>query len=108
MKKRMPKRPTQEEIDRIVVDQASDPSAWEKPIHVTKPKTTSFTIPLDLAARAAFLARLHGSSAPDEWVAHIIRERIELEEVALSEAKRDLSTQKTRRKPVRRIAKNPG
>lgn len=107
-KKKMPKRPTQEEIDRIVVDQADDPSAWEKPNHVTKPKTASFTIPLDLAARAAFLARLHGSSAPDEWVVHIIRERIELEEVALGEAKRDLSIQKTRRKPVRRIAKNPG
>jgi hypothetical protein len=96
-KKRMPKRPTQEEIDRIVVDQADDPSAWEKPIHVTRPKTASFTIPLDLAARAAFLARLHGSSAPDEWVVHIIRERVELEEVALSQAKRDLSPKKRHR-----------
>ena len=97
MTKKSAKRPTEEEIDRIVANQADDPSAWEKSIHVKKPKTASLTIPSDLAARAAFLARLHGSSAPDEWVTHIIRERVELEEVALGEAKRDLSAKEDAR-----------
>lgn len=96
MTQKSAKRPTEKEIDEIVTDHADDPSKWEKPIHVRKAKTASPTIPSDLAARAAFLARLHGSAAPDEWVARIIRERVELEEVALSEAKRDLSA-KTRR-----------
>ncbi len=95
-KKRPARRPTEEEIDRIVVDQVDDQSAWERPVHVKKPETASVTIPSDLAARAAFLARLHGYSAPDEWVTRIIRERVELEEVALGEAKRDLAAERTR------------
>jgi hypothetical protein len=98
-KKRLAGRPDKEEIDRIVTDQADDQSAWEEPVHVKKKaKTASLTIPSDLAARAAFLARLHGASAPDEWVARIIRERVELEEVALGEAKRDLSARKARKR----------
>ncbi len=99
------RRLTEDEIDRIVTAQAENQSAWERPVHVKKPKTSSLTIPADLAARAAFLSRLHKLSGPEEWVTRIIRERIELEEVAFSEAQRDLSNKRTR-KPRRRTAKH--
>jgi hypothetical protein len=89
--KKSTKHLTQAEIDRIVINQADKRSAWEKPIHVKRPKGSSLTIPSDLAARASFLARLHGSPGLDEWIAHILRERIELEEGAFSKAQRDLS-----------------
>ncbi len=96
----------EDEIDRIVIDQADKRSAWEKPVHVKRPKGSSLTIPSDLAARASFLARLHGSSGLDEWVARILGERVELEEGAFSEARRNLSTHKTPAKPLRRTAKS--
>jgi hypothetical protein len=93
---RSTKRLTEEEIDKIVIDQAENRSAWGKPVRVTRPKGSSLTIPSDLAARASFLARLHGSSNLDEWVTHILRERVELEEGAFSKARRDLAA-KTKR-----------
>jgi len=43
------------------------------------------------AARASFLAQVHPASGLEEWLTSVIRERIELEEEALAEAKRDLS-----------------
>ncbi|MGA1871005.1 MAG: hypothetical protein ACMUJM_20905 [bacterium] len=45
-----------------------------------------------LAAGAAFLARLHREKSIAEWLMRIIRERIELEEEAFIEAKRDMVT----------------
>lgn len=87
----MKKRLSEQEIDRIVVKQADNDSAWEKPIHVRKTKPTSLSVPADIAARAAFLARLHKERAVEKWLIHIIRERIELEEVAFVEAKRDMA-----------------
>lgn len=96
---------TEDEIDKIVIDQADTRSAWEKPVHVRRPKGSSLTIPSDLAARASFLARLHGSSGLDEWVTHVLRERIELEEGAFSKAQRDLSTKIMPGKPRHRAAK---
>jgi hypothetical protein len=45
----------------------------------------------DLAARAAFLAQVHRASGVEEWLTRVIRERIELEEVAFAAAKRDLT-----------------
>jgi len=44
-----------------------------------------------LAARAAFLAHLHREKNVEKWLARIIKERVELEEVAFSEAKRAMS-----------------
>jgi hypothetical protein len=90
--KKAMKRLTDDEIDKVVIDQADEHSAWEKPVHVKRPKGSSLTIPSDLAARASFLARLHGSSGLDEWVTRVLRERVELEEGAFSKAQRDLST----------------
>jgi len=82
-------RPEQE-IDRIVVSQANDDSAWGSPIHVHKTRQASLSIPPDLAARAAFLARLHRKNSMEEWLTRIIQERIELEEAAFTGAKQDL------------------
>jgi len=79
------------EIDRIVEAQANDESAWEKPIRVRKTKAESLRIPAELAARAAFLARLHRETNIEDWLTRIIRERVELEEVAFGEAKRAMS-----------------
>ncbi|HZQ05925.1 MAG TPA: hypothetical protein VFD70_05055 [Anaerolineae bacterium] len=83
---------TEEEIDDIVVAQANDDSAWEKPIHVRRKKTASLSIPAELAARAAFLARVHREPSIDEWVTHIIQERVELEEAAFAGAKREIAS----------------
>ena len=91
MKKKLPK----EEIDEIVVKQADNDSAWEEPIHVRKTKPTSLSIPADLAARAAFLAKLHRETSIKEWLMRIIRERIELEEVAFVEAKREIAAKRS-------------
>lgn len=100
------KQLTEEDVDEIVTAQANDPSAWAKPVHVKRPKGASLTIPSDLAARASFLARLQGSADLDEWVTHILRERIELEEGAFSRAHRDLSTKIASGEPRRRRVKS--
>src|SRR5581483_74517 len=83
---------TEEEIDTIVIAQANDDSAWEKPVHVRRKKMASLLIPAELAARAAFLARLHREPSIEEWLTHIIQERVELEEAAFVGAKRELAS----------------
>ena len=85
------KKPTEKEIDQIVVGQADNDNSWDEPVQVKREKLTSLTIPADLAARAAFLAKLHRTKSLDEWLAHIIRERVELEEAAFAGTKQDLS-----------------
>ena len=87
----MKRKLSEEEIDKIVVEQAHNDSAWEEPIHVRKTEPTSLSVPADLAARAAFVARLHREPGIEKWLTRIIRERIELEEVAFIEAKRDMA-----------------
>lgn len=82
---------SQEAVDKIVIAQADDDSEWEEPVKVERDALTSLLIPWDLAARAAFLAKLHKEARVEEWLARIIRERIELEEVAFGEAKRELA-----------------
>ncbi|MGH9897428.1 MAG: hypothetical protein ACRD63_06060 [Pyrinomonadaceae bacterium] len=81
---------SEEEIDRIVETQADDDPAWEKPIHAQKAEPASLSIPAELAARAAFLAQLHRETNFEDWLTRIIRERVELEEVAFIEAKREM------------------
>jgi hypothetical protein len=85
------KKLSEKDIDRIVTSQADDDSAWEKPVLVRRKKTAPLSIPADLAARAAFLARLHRRNNVNEWLRHIIQERVELEEAAFVGLKRDLS-----------------
>ena len=94
-KGRAKKRLSEKDIDQLIVAQANNHSAWEKPIRVRRTKSASLSIPADLAARAAFLARLHRKTSAEEWLRHIIQERVELEEAAFVGAKHDLAA-KTR------------
>ncbi len=80
------------QIDQFVTAQADEDSAWEKPIEVKRPKSTSLSIPAELAARAAFLAKLHRESRLDKWVERIVRERVEIEESAFTAAKKSLAS----------------
>ena len=82
---------SESDIDKIVVAQADDDSAWERPVRVRRAKSTSVSIPAELAARAAYLARLHREPSVENWLAHIIQERVELEETAFVGAKRELT-----------------
>ena len=85
-------KPTREEIDRLVTAEADEDSAWQKAIIVRRPKSTSLSIPAELAARAAFLAKLHRESRVDKWVERIVRERVEIEESAFTAAKKTLAS----------------
>ncbi len=85
-------RLSEEEIDVLVEAQALDALAWGPPQRVRRGDATSVAIPAELAARAAFLARLHRTSRLEDWLTRIIRERIEIEEVAFATAKRELAT----------------
>jgi hypothetical protein len=90
-KKSMKTRFSEGDIDKIVESQAEEDSAWERPIKVRREKSTAVSLPAELAARAAFLAKLHREKNVEEWLSRIIKERVELEEVAFSEAKRAMS-----------------
>lgn len=93
------KKLSEEEIDRVVVAQADDDSAWEAPVRVQKTGTASLSIPPELAERAAFLASLHREKGVEEWLTRIIQERIEMEEIAFAEVKRELKMKQN--SPVR-------
>ena len=82
----------QEEIDRLIISQSDDDSAWEAPVRVKRSKSASLLIPGELAARAAFLARLHRETGVDKWVERVVRERVELEELAFKLAKKKLAS----------------
>jgi hypothetical protein len=84
--------PRQEAIDRLVVSQADDDSVWGPGSHVKRPQTTSLSIPGNLAARAAFLAKLHRESGVGKWVERVVRERVELEERAFVTAKKEIAS----------------
>jgi hypothetical protein len=90
-KDRVNKKPSEQEIDRMVAAQANDDSAWDEPVHVSRTEPTSLSIPADLAARAAFLAHLHHAQNVDRWLTRIIQERIEMEEAAFVGVKQDLA-----------------
>ncbi len=82
----------QEAIDRLVISQSEDDSAWDAPIRVKRSKPASLSLPGELAARAAFLARLHREAGVDKWVERVVRERVELEELAFTEAKKRIAS----------------
>ena len=83
---------SEQEIDRIVVAETNRPSAWEKPVRVQRTKVAALSIPAGLAARAAFLARLHHQRSVGDWLTHVIQERVELEEAAFAVTKHDLAS----------------
>jgi hypothetical protein len=81
-----------EAIDQLVIAHSDDELAWEPPIRVKKSEPASLSIPGDLAVRATFLAGLHREAGVDKWVERILRERVELEELAFAEAKKELAS----------------
>ncbi len=81
---------TEEEIDQKVIAQADNASAWESPAKVRKSKSTSVTLPSELASKAAFFARLHREGSLDNWLKRIIQERLDIEEAAFSGFKKEL------------------
>ena len=83
---------SEQRVDQIVVAQADDDSAWEEPVRVRRAEAASVSMPADLAARAAFLARLHRAKSVQEWLTRVIQERVELEEAAFVGAKQRLAT----------------
>jgi hypothetical protein len=83
---------SEQEIDQIVVVQADDDLAWEETVSVRRTKPAPLSIPADLAARAAFLARLHRTRSVEDWLTDVIRERVELEEAAFIGVKQELAT----------------
>ncbi len=95
MKSKAKKKLSEKDIDRLIVAQANDGVAWKKPIRVQRTKSAPLSLPADLTARAAFLARLHRKASAEERLRHIIQERVELEEAAFVGAKHDLAA-KTR------------
>ena len=86
-----PKKLTEDEIDELVTAEADDDSAWEKPIKVRRPRGTKVPLPSELAARAAFFARLHHETGLEEWVQRIVHERVDLEEAAFAQLKKELA-----------------
>ena len=90
---------SEEEIDKIVIAQAEDDSAWTKPIHVRRAKSASVSLSFELAARAAFFARLHREASVEKWLRRIIQERIDLEEAAFTGLKRDLAVKSSDSQP---------
>lgn len=90
----------QTQIDRIVIDQAADDSAWEEPVYVQPMPPTSLSLPAELAARAAFVAQLHRNTTVDEWLRQIIRERLDVEETIYREVKRELKPKQPRKHVV--------
>lgn len=84
---------TEAEIDALVIEDVDDDQAWEEPIRVQKTSESSLQIPPNLAERAAFLAKLHNERSVEAWLTRIIEERVELEEGAFLQAKRELTRQ---------------
>lgn len=85
---------SEKQIDAAVIAQAGDDAAWERAIRVRR-RRTSLSLSAELAARAAFFARLHRESSVDEWLRRIIRERIDLEEAAFSRVRRELGRKRS-------------
>ena len=85
----------EEEIDQMVESVADDDEAWDEPVQVSAKQPASLSLPTNLAARAAFLAKLHRERDMRAWLKKIITERIELEESAFLEFKKTLASNRS-------------
>ena len=83
------KRLTEEEIDRIIINEADDKTKWGKPITV-KPVLIRFSP--SIIEKAKHLAKLHRASDYQVWLKRIVEERIRLEEELLSDFKGGFSS----------------
>jgi hypothetical protein len=59
---------TEREIDEAVIATADDNRAWEKAVRVKRAKGESVSLPAEMAARAAFFARLHREPNLEQWI----------------------------------------
>lgn len=89
--KRGARRPTQDEIDERLIAEATDDSAWEAPVRMSR-RPAAIGLPASLAQRAAFLARLHHERNLETWIERVIRDRVELEERPFTQARRELGS----------------
>ena len=87
---------SEREIDDVVISQADDDAAWGKPVEVHESRLERLSLSLSsaLAARAAFFARLHHEVSVEAWLERIIQERLDLEEAAFVDLKRELATRR--------------
>ena len=92
MKKKITRK-SEKEIDELAIAQVDDDSAWDKPVRVRRSKSEAVSIPAGVASRAAFFARLHREPSLEHWIKKVIAERIDIEEAAFANAKRDLAAQ---------------
>ncbi len=81
---------SEEEIDKLVVAQVDDETAWEEAISVHLVIPTMVSLPPEMATRAAFFAQLHKKSNVEDWLRTIIQERIDFEEAAFAGLKQIL------------------
>lgn len=85
---------SEREIDDVVISQADDDAAWGKPVEVHESRLERLSLSSALAARAAFFARLHHEVSVEAWLERIIQERLDLEEAAFVDLKRELATRR--------------
>lgn len=90
MRTRTSKILTKDDIDAIVVAQAEDGTAWDEPVKVNRTVPATVHLPSELAARAAFFARIHHETNVESWVQRIVQERVDMEQAALAGLKREL------------------
>ena len=83
-------RKSEPEIDEEVIKEADVEGAWSKPIRVRRSKNAALSLPAEVASRAAFFARLHRERSVEDWINRIVTERIDTEEAAFAELKREL------------------
>ena len=89
MKTRGKTKLSQEAINKTVVAQANDDSAWTTPIRVRKAKVATVPFSAALVARAAFFAQSRREANVEAWLKRVIQERINLEEAAFAGVKRE-------------------
>jgi len=82
---------SQKAIDEQVIAQANITSAWGPPMRAHRKRRTSIPLPAELAAQAAFFARLHHEPDLKNWLTKVVQERLDLEEAALAGLKRQLA-----------------
>jgi uncharacterized protein (DUF433 family) len=62
------KKLSEHEVDRLVIAQANDDSAWSKPARVQEANSPAALPPAEIASRAAFFARLRRESSFDDFL----------------------------------------
>lgn len=84
---------TEREIDQSVIKEAEKEEAWGKAIRVRRSKNAAVSIPAEVASRAAFFARMHRERSVEDWIKRIVVERIDTEEAAFAQLKRELQSE---------------